>query len=205
MKDRILEAPIGYSLWSSLLNGQKIRAINQVMPVHLNLTVLDIGCGPGTNARLFYGCKYTGVDINERYIEHARITYPQFDFFVLDITKFDLPPNSFNLVLINSLLHHMQDKDIGQMFRKLSSHYMKTGGRIVISEPLTAPRSKILQKMLERLDRGDYFRKYEEYLALLQPFFVLEREYIYPLRISGIIGWQMLTMCLTLQRRLVDF
>ncbi|MCX5829708.1 MAG: class I SAM-dependent methyltransferase [Deltaproteobacteria bacterium] len=195
-KDRILEAPICYSLWSSLLNGQKIRAIRKVMPVHLNLSVLDIGCGPGTNTRLFKDCRYTGVDINERYIAHAKATYPQRDFFVQDITKSDLPPNSFDLVLINSLLHHMQDKDIESLFASLSSHNMKTEGRIVISEPLTAPRSKIIRHMLERLDRGDYFRTYEEYSKLLAPFFLLEKEYIYPLRISGVIGWQMLTMCL---------
>lgn len=195
-KDRILEAPICYSLWSSSLNGQKIRAIRKVMPVHLNLSVLDIGCGPGSNTRLFKDCTYTGVDINERYIAHARMTYPQLDFLVQDITKSDLPPNSFNLVLINSLLHHMQDKDIGPLFAKLSSHNMKSEGRIIISEPLTAPRSKIIQYMLERLDRGNYFRTYKKYSELLEPYFLLEKEYIYPLRISGIVGWQMLAMCL---------
>ena len=38
-----------------------------------NLKILDIGCGPAENFRLYQGCEYYGYDIDKRSIEYAKI------------------------------------------------------------------------------------------------------------------------------------
>ena len=43
--------------------------------VRQGLRTLDLGCGPGAFADLFAGDDYVGVDLNSRYIDHAR-KYP---------------------------------------------------------------------------------------------------------------------------------
>lgn len=196
LKNRILETAPGYLLWSSILNDRKIQAIKNILPDQEKLCVLDLGCGPGSNAHLFINCKYTGVDINQQYIERAKIVYPQLTFLIQDITNSELPSISFNLILVNSLLHHLRDKEIERLLLQIYTGILKGKGWIIISEPLKAHRDKLLRRILERLDRGNYFRTYNEYLKLFEPYFVLEKKEIYPLKLFGVTGWQMLTMCL---------
>ena len=52
-----------------------------------------MGCGPGTNAHLFAGMDYTGIDINERYVAYAAERHPG-KFIAADATQFEVPPKS---------------------------------------------------------------------------------------------------------------
>lgn len=74
----------------------QIRRYHTLMEISQDLhtsTVLDYGCGTGDFYR-FLGRRgivprYTGVDINENFIEIARKKYPQCAFRVMDISEGD--------------------------------------------------------------------------------------------------------------------
>jgi|SRR5882724_11021569 len=79
-------------------------------------SVLDVGCGPGTNARRFAHAKYFGIDINDRYIQLARVRYHR-DFLVADATTSDaIPAGSYDFILVNSFLHHLDTRRTARSF-----------------------------------------------------------------------------------------
>jgi len=61
----------GYDVCRNLFNTPTFL---QILPDISNLRGLDIGCGEGNNTRLLArrGARMTGIDISERFIEHAR-------------------------------------------------------------------------------------------------------------------------------------
>src|SRR5262249_48884201 len=69
--------------------------------------VLDVGCGPGTNAPHFSESDYLGIDCNERYIREAENRYNR-KFVVGDVTRLQVPSEEkFDFILVNSILHHI--------------------------------------------------------------------------------------------------
>jgi len=74
-------------------------------------TVLDYGCGTGDFYR-FLGRRgivprYTGVDINENFIEIARKKYPQCTFGVMDITEGDDELEGFDYIFICGVFNYL--------------------------------------------------------------------------------------------------
>lgn len=65
---RILEQPLSYRLWQAPFAEAKFAPALR----HNDLTrvrrILDVGCGPGTNAHHFEGIDYLGIDLNPRYV-----------------------------------------------------------------------------------------------------------------------------------------
>src|SRR4051794_35758133 len=80
LKEKILESSLGYALWSAPVNRPKIDAIRQMLQKCGKGKVLDVGCGPGTNAEIFADWDYVGIDLNASYIENARSKFPAMRF-----------------------------------------------------------------------------------------------------------------------------
>jgi SAM-dependent methyltransferase len=80
-----------------------------------DLTVLEIGCGLGTDGAQFAkaGAHYTGIDLTEAAVELARRRFELFKlpgtFRVADAEQLDFPDNSFDLVYSHGVLHHTPD------------------------------------------------------------------------------------------------
>jgi SAM-dependent methyltransferase len=70
--ERILEHPAVYAAWQAPFASQKFAPVERHLAHHDVRRILDVGCGPGTNAPRFAGADYVGVDINERYLVIAR-------------------------------------------------------------------------------------------------------------------------------------
>lgn len=70
---------------------------------------LDVGCAAGGFSRIMKTFNprlaYTGVDINEEFVEIARRAYPDSRFEVGDGIRFATPPDSFELVFVGGMLH----------------------------------------------------------------------------------------------------
>ena len=68
----VMSHPTAYRLWQAPCAKAKFAPVVH----HNDLTnirrVLDVGCGPGTNARWFNHTDYLGIDINRNYVEWAR-------------------------------------------------------------------------------------------------------------------------------------
>src|SRR5205823_135010 len=124
--------------------------------------VLDIGCGPGTNASYFAGSSYLGLDFNPEYIRSAQARYPGMRFITADATQFR-PTERFDFVLLNSLLHHLDDRQADGVLAT-ARESLASGGHVHIIELLTS--RKRIPKTLTRMDRGEFPRPLEQWREL---------------------------------------
>ncbi len=103
--------------------------------------VLDYGCGRGeaTLRILAAGGAVVGIDIAENYVAECRerarkagYDETQFQFHVMDAHNLALPDATFDIVIGNGILHHLDiELAIKEVWRVL-----RPGGRAVFQEPL---------------------------------------------------------------------
>jgi SAM-dependent methyltransferase len=166
---RLLEHPLIYAAWQAPFVAQKFAPVERALRHAEIRTVLDVGCGPGTNAARFNGVDYVGVDINERYLAIARSRYPG-RFIQVDLASADLPAlGRFDTILVNSFLHHLPDAAVERTLAQLQT-LLDPGGRVHILE-LVLPERRSLARMMARLDRGKYARSLSSWHAIFDRFF----------------------------------
>ena len=185
----VLAHPTAYRVWQSPFAAAKFEPILR----HNNLSrvqrVLDVGCGPGTNARLFEGRDYLGLDLNEDYVQQARQrTGMQFE--VADVCSYQADEASkFDFVLMNSLLHHIDDESTRRILKQLT-HQLTPDGNIHILD-LVLPANRCLSRSLALADRGDYPRPLEKWYELFTEHFDKVLFEPYPLKMCGLTMWSM--------------
>jgi SAM-dependent methyltransferase len=164
VRDRLLEYPAVYSAWQAPFAAQKFAPVERWLREHDVRRVLDVGCGAGTNAEHFSDADYVGVDINERYLQTARIRF-RGQFVQADLTNTDLTSlGTFDMILANSFLHHVNDADVVRILARLP-RLLSRDGTIHILD-LVLPERKSLAWMMARLDRGTYARPIERWRTL---------------------------------------
>jgi SAM-dependent methyltransferase len=167
--ERILEHPAVYAAWQAPFVSQKFAPIERHIRHHQVRRILDVGCGPGTNAPHFAGADYVGVDINERYLAVARAKYPG-RFIQADLQTVDLSAlGSFDTILVNSFLHHLADDAVLRVLRQVGS-LLDTDGRVHVLE-LVLPERRSLATLMARLDRGRYARRLAAWRELFDTHF----------------------------------
>jgi SAM-dependent methyltransferase len=135
-----------------------------------NLTILDVGCGPGDYSQWYAGI-YTGIDISEQYIESASSKYLNASFIVCDATDYDLTQGgskSWDVAVSIGLYHHLPDDDVLKSI-KVTLNHLKPQGKFYIFDailPITFMANP-LGYVLRKLDRGKFVRSYEEYQRFL--------------------------------------
>lgn len=149
-----------YSAWQAPFARDKIAPVLAHNDLGCVQRVLDVGCGPGTNARWFQHCDYTGVDMNRAYIEYARRRY-QRKFIVADVTEHEFASEQFDFVLANSLLHHIADAEARLLLRRMAALLTASGHVHIID--LVLPESAGISRTLARHDRGLFPRPLEEW------------------------------------------
>jgi SAM-dependent methyltransferase len=187
--DVAMKWPVVYRLWMGTHAEKKLIPIMAHNDLGRARRVLDVGCGPGTNAPHFSHTDYLGIDSNERYIRDAWSRY-RGRFQVGDAAKLQVPADErFDFILINSLLHHI---DISAT-RRLLSHLpvLLTGGGHVHIVELVLPARVSLPFVLARADRGDYPRPIDEWRQIFNEYFdeVVFEPFDVP--ICGIVFWNM--------------
>ena len=152
----LLEQPYFFKLSHLPFSTQKFARILQHNDLSKVRSVLDVGCGPGTNAPRFAHANYLGIDINDRYIRLARNRY-QRDFLVADVTTSQsIPVGSYDFILLNSFLHHV---DTPSTLRILSSlnNFLTPDGHVHSIELVLAENPGIPRWLAEH-DRGKFPR-----------------------------------------------
>jgi SAM-dependent methyltransferase len=185
--ERILEHPGVYTTWQAPFVSQKFAPVERRLKEVQVRRVLDVGCGPGTNARHFTGADYVGLDINEDYLRIARSKYRgrfiQADLQTSDLTAF----GSFDVILINSFLHHLPDHAVTRILAQLEP-LLEADGRIHVLE-LVLPERRSLARLMARLDRGKYARSATAWTTLFATHF--DATLIEPYHFAGGL-WSML-------------
>lgn len=199
IKNGILESSIGYSLWSKPLNGPKIDAIFEMLDFakQKDTTILDIGCGPGSNSAYFTNWDYLGIDLNPAYIKTAQSKFPDSKFMVADAANLQLGDIKYDVILINSLMHHLTDEECISLLESCRN-CMGNDSVLIAQEPLIPSNGKIIDNLFMKMDRGDHFRQLESWRTLFDKAgFEFAKEKTYPLKLANLVtAWTMYSMLL---------
>lgn len=174
-----------YRVWQAPFAESKLRPLLARTDLGRVRRVLDVGCGPGTNAAHFTGVDYIGLDINEGYIADARQRYGR-DFRVADVTR--LAPGALapaDMVLVNSLLHHLDDAETDRTLAALPP-LLAPGGSVHILD-LVMPERPSIPRLMAAMDRGLYPRRLADWRRIFARHFT--EEIFEPYSLSGL--WSM--------------
>jgi len=136
-----------------------------------NKKILELGCSTGNLAKLIINMdinEYYGIDISKKYIQIASQNVPKGKFLHMGASKLDFKDESFDMLIINSVLHHI-DNQTGLDCFKEAFRVLKKNGKIIISEPII-DHNRLLSIILCKLDRGNYIRTTEEYKFFFKSF-----------------------------------
>jgi SAM-dependent methyltransferase len=160
------------------------RFVHEVIKPEGGQIVLDVGCGPARLLRYMSNVDYTGLDINQASVEHAKTIYGNgAQFIVCDVSK-GLPEFSrkFDVIIVSALLHHLDDDHARALFRQLRD-LLAPSGRIVTIDNVWLPRQNPIAKIAISMDSGMNVRTVEGYRALAGDLKVDHRLYRNLLRI----------------------
>ena len=162
----ILSQPLAYRLWQVPFAGRKLEPIAAHNDLKSIRRVLDVGCGPGTNAPIFKHTDYLGVDLNPKYIENARKQYggQGLKFEVADVRETETLPvgSGFDFILVNSLLHHIDLASTRNLLGSLPP-LLSSDGYVHIVEMCMPEQRLNLCRVLANADRGNYYRPVEDW------------------------------------------
>lgn len=178
-----------YRLWQAPFAERKLRPVLKALNTRTVSRVLDVGCGPGTNAGHFLGVDYLGVDINSEYIRHATMRYgPRFR--AADVTRMELElGDGFDCILVNSLLHHLSDSEVHRLLTHLRGLLTPEGTIHVLD--LILPAKLSVARVMALADRGKHPRPLTAWRTIFEQHFTTRRFDPYPLSVLGIVFWQM--------------
>jgi SAM-dependent methyltransferase len=190
LRDSLLEFPIVYRLWIAPFAEQKLAPVFHHNDMQRIRRVLDVGCGPGTNAPHFARNRYLGLDFNARYIESARRRHSG-EFVVADVTKFQVDPSErFDFILVNSLLHHLDDAGVEHILSHLGP-LLSPDGFVHILE-LVMPRQPGIPRILAGWDRGRYPREEQDWRNIFSRHFDQVLVEPFSLTAAGVHLWNMI-------------
>ena len=187
--DWVMEQPLVYRAWQAPFEAAKLEPLHRHNDISRVSRVLDVGCGPGTNAQEFRHADYLGVDINPRYVAAGRRRYGR-EFVVGDVTSWRPPSGArFDFILVNSVLHHIDDADVRRTLATLREA-LSQGGHLHLLE-LVLPAEAGVARLLARADRGRFARSLAHWRELCSELFEPVVFEPYALRGLGMALWQM--------------
>ncbi len=114
---------------------QNTAAMLQHIAGETPLTLLDFGCGPGRDLKVFAGLGHTaiGVEGSARFAAMAR-SHSGCTVWQQDFLKLDLPDQYFDGVFANATLFHVPSQELPRVLRELHAT-LKPGGILFSSIP----------------------------------------------------------------------
>lgn len=187
---RLMENTLAYRIWQAPFAEKKLAPLYAHNDVARARRVLDVGCGPGTNTAHFAHAEYLGIDFNPAYIESARRRHGR-EFVVADVTEYEVAPDQrFDLILANSLFHHIDTPSTRRILAHLAT-LLSDDGHIHLFD-LVLPERSSISRFLARADRGDYPRPLHEWRELFTDSFEPVVFEPYPLGPAGMTLWHMI-------------
>lgn len=186
---RLMGHALAYRVWQAPFAERKLVPLFAHNDLQRARRVLDVGCGPGTNTHHFAGADYLGIDFNRGYVESARRRHGR-DFIVADVTTYRVPADRrFDLILANSLFHHIDDASTRRTLAHLAT-LLTDDGHVHILD-LVLPARPSVSRLLARADRGAYPRPLGQWRELFTTSFEPVVFEPYPLGAGGVTLWNM--------------
>ena len=115
--------------------SQNIAALLKHIEGRPPFTILDFGCGPGRDLKMFTELGHTAVGLEgaERFAVMAR-AHSGCDVWQQDFLKLDLPDDHFDGVFANAALFHVPSQELPRVLRELRAT-LKLGGVLFSSNP----------------------------------------------------------------------
>ena len=114
---------------------QNIAALLQWIEGKAPFTILDFGCGPGRDLKVFseLGHIAIGLEGAAHFVTTAR-TYSGCEVWLQNFLKLDLPDNHFDGVYANASLFHVPGQELPRVLLELHAS-LKPGGVLFCSNP----------------------------------------------------------------------
>ncbi len=171
---RVLESPAVYSVFQTIIGADRLRRhfVEEFVRPFPGAAILDIGCGTGSILDyLPRDVRYVGLDLNRRYISHAKKKYQgRGRFFCARVDGLASLPEArqdFDIVIAMAIIHHLDDRDAAQLIRDACDR-LGPGGVFASFDGCYHPGQSLATRFLLSRDRGKNIRTpagYEELLA----------------------------------------
>jgi SAM-dependent methyltransferase len=189
LADRLAENPVAFH-WLRKLPELNYRAtkdrlrrtLERVKPAR----VLDAGCGTGEFAPLFDAAGYLGVDVHEGYVRYAARLNPRHRFLRADLVGWPGDGAPFDLVLINGVMHHLDDATARGLLQVAHRH-TRPGGTLLVIEDVHLPEAGAATSLVHSLDHGAHIRPADEWKRLVSEFVQIEETETFK---SGVCPYQ---------------
>jgi len=153
-----------------------------------SLRVLDLGCGTAEYAELFDPARYLGVDIHPGYIAFAQRRRPAHRFVVADVRSWTGEAERFDLVMVNGVLHHLDDQGVAE-FLATAKGLTKPGGTLLVIEDVDLADPPLGTRLVHLLDHGDHIRDAARWETLVSAASPIARSETY---VSGICPYHLM-------------
>jgi 2-polyprenyl-3-methyl-5-hydroxy-6-metoxy-1,4-benzoquinol methylase len=110
-------------------------------------SALDVGCGEGQLCAelLHHGWRsVAGVDISKTRIRRARERHPNVDFYDVPLAQTDVPPGSFDLVVMDNVIEHLPDPLA--TVRELRKYVAPRGQFVIVTPNMESGHYRLLRR-----------------------------------------------------------
>lgn len=114
-----------------------IAILNEIASTKLfEPKILDLGCGAGWLAGItgIFG-PTTAIDLSKIAIDKASTKFPYVNFFEADILNLQYEPNSFDIVISQEVIEHLENVTQQENYIKIAFNILKPGGFFIITTP----------------------------------------------------------------------
>lgn len=138
------------------------------------MKVLEVGCGTGTNLRLYEnaGCDVFGIDLSPAMLEVARQKLSEHaDLRLADAAQMPYADDSFDLVTAFLTLHEMPAATRTAVMAEMVRVVNQDGRLLLIdfrSGPIRFPKGWLLKALIVSMELAagrEHFRNYRDFLA----------------------------------------
>lgn len=183
--------------------AKRLRKVGlKIFPPQENLTILDVGCGTGTQLALYQkaGCQLFGIDLSPAMLTIARQRLGETANLVLeDASKMTFASGTFDLVTMVLALHEMPTRLRSAVLQECK-RVVKADGRIMLMDyhfgPHPFPRGwvwKLLVTLMEISAGLEHYANYRDFIArqglktlVVEQHFTQERQIIFDSGVAAI-------------------